>query len=353
MKDVNVNDRPLPGERVEELTGSAFAGEYEPVTVSLLPLRDLGKVTLTVDGPARARRRVDPGDGDRRRLRPAPHHARDGGGERLHDRAAADHAARRGRRAGGGHAHLLADGQGAGRRRGRRLPRRRCGSRRSAAATLSLPLRFTVRKGTLDPVDIPAGPWSHTIDLPWFEDEAADWNRDMAVKSLKKLREYGFTTASGLPVRDLPRLQGRRAAARLLRGDAQMKLFKETRLPHAGRHLLPVPRPEHLLPGRGGDAGGRLHRLQRVHQGGLRGGAEARRRGGLAAGLLEHRRRADRRRRGPQRRERRGVPQGVPQGAALLHGRQLVHGHQRARTRTSGCRRRCTWPTGTCTTRRG
>ncbi len=45
---------------------------------------------------------------------------------------------------------------------------------------LSLPLTFTVRKGTLDAVDIPVGPWSHTIDLPWFEEEAAEWNRAMA-----------------------------------------------------------------------------------------------------------------------------------------------------------------------------
>ena len=97
--------------------------------------------------------------------------------------------------------------------------------------TLTLPLRFTVRKGTLDPVDMPAGPFGHTIDLPWFEDEAAAWNHNMAVKSLKKLREYGFTTATGLPGAHLPRLQGRQAADRLLRGDAQMKLFKEAGFP--------------------------------------------------------------------------------------------------------------------------
>ena len=30
MNDVYSNDRPLPGERVEELTGTAFAGEYRP-----------------------------------------------------------------------------------------------------------------------------------------------------------------------------------------------------------------------------------------------------------------------------------------------------------------------------------
>ena len=55
MKDVQVGDRPLPGERTLELAGSAFIGEYEPVTVSLLPLRDLGKVSASVtdlQGPA-------------------------------------------------------------------------------------------------------------------------------------------------------------------------------------------------------------------------------------------------------------------------------------------------------------
>src|SRR5262249_28417452 len=48
MRDVHVNDRPLPGEKAKELTGSAFAGEYEPVTVSVYPLRDLDTVTVTV-----------------------------------------------------------------------------------------------------------------------------------------------------------------------------------------------------------------------------------------------------------------------------------------------------------------
>ena len=35
MRDVHVTDRPLPGERVDGLRGSAFAGELEPVTVSV------------------------------------------------------------------------------------------------------------------------------------------------------------------------------------------------------------------------------------------------------------------------------------------------------------------------------
>ena len=60
---------------------------------------------------------------------------------------------------------------------------------------------FRVRAGTLDPVDIPAGPFGYTIGIPWFGDdpEAARFNRQMATKSLQKLREYGFTACSGLP----------------------------------------------------------------------------------------------------------------------------------------------------------
>src|SRR5207248_2512205 len=97
---------------------------------------------------------------------------------------------------------------------------------------LTLPLRFTVHKGMLDAVDIPAGPFSHTIDLPWFEDEAGEWNRGMAMKSLKKLREYGFTTASGLPVLAYHGFKDGRPQIDFTAGDAQMKMFKE-----AGFHM--------------------------------------------------------------------------------------------------------------------
>src|SRR5262249_48941901 len=93
--------------------------------------------------------------------------------------------------------------------------------------TLSLPLRFIVRKGTLDPVDVPVGPWGHTIDLPWYEDEAGAWNRDMAVKSLRKMREYGFTTASGLPVVTFRGFKEGAPQLDFSQGDAQMRRFQE------------------------------------------------------------------------------------------------------------------------------
>src|SRR5208283_472223 len=47
MKDVYYNDTPAPGEVGKPIYGEAFAGEYEPVTMSLVPLKDLGQVTVS------------------------------------------------------------------------------------------------------------------------------------------------------------------------------------------------------------------------------------------------------------------------------------------------------------------
>ena len=64
-----------------------------------------------------------------------------------------------------------------------------------------VPLELTVRTGTLDPLDIPAGPWGYTLNIPWFDDDPAckAFNQAMAEKSLRKMREYGFTIFSGAP----------------------------------------------------------------------------------------------------------------------------------------------------------
>jgi hypothetical protein len=226
MKDVHVNDRPLPGEQVQELGGAAFAGEYAPVTLSLLPLRDLGKVTASVSdlkGPGAAAipaAAIDVGYVQHRISRvtmegsvytiaprlimPRSTAAAPAGVARtfwLTVKVPPDAAPGIYR----GLVHVKAE----------------------KGDAQSVPLRFTVRKGTLDAVDVPAGPWGHTIDLPWFDDEAADWNRAMAAKSLKKLREYGFTTASGLPELTLLGFKNGVPQIDFTRGDAQMKLFKE------------------------------------------------------------------------------------------------------------------------------
>lgn len=225
MKDVNVNDRPLPGEVGSALVGSGFAGEHVPVTVSLLPLRDLGNVTLTVgdlDGPERAaipsaaiavghvRHRLSRVTMEGSVYTIAPRH--------ILPRATAAVPA------GVTRTFWLTIQVPADAAPGSYRGEVRIAAERGDA--VKLPLTLTVRKGTLDPVDVPAGPWGHTIDLPWFEDEAADWNRAMAVKSLQKLREYGFTTATGLPVVTLRGFKAGQPQLEFTRADAQMKRFR-------------------------------------------------------------------------------------------------------------------------------
>jgi hypothetical protein len=226
MADVYHNDRPLPGEPVEELRASAFAGEYEPLTVSVLPLRDLGTVTATVTdlkGPGSAAipsGAVEIGYVQHRISRVTM----EGSVYTIAPRSIMPRAAA-----------PVPEGvtrtfwltvkvpaeAAAGEYRGTvRLAAEKGGS-------VAMPVRLTVRKGTLDAVDVPAGPWGHTIDLPWYDDEAATSNRAMTVRSLRKLREYGFTSVSGLPVVTYRGFKDGVPQLDFTRGDAQMKLLRE------------------------------------------------------------------------------------------------------------------------------
>jgi hypothetical protein len=232
MSDVYHNDRPLPGERADGLSGEAFAGEYEPVTVSVLPLHDLGRVAATVTdlrgpgGAAIPAAAVDVGYVQHRITRVTA----EGSVYTIAPRYVVPRAAA-----------AVPDGltrtfwltvkvpaeAPAGTYRGTVDLAAERGGR------LSLPLTFTVHAGTLDPVDVPAGPFGHTIDLPWYEDEAAGWNRTLAERSLRKLRDYGFTTATGLPVVTYRGFKDGVPQFDFSRADAQMRLFRENgfRLP--------------------------------------------------------------------------------------------------------------------------
>lgn len=65
----------------------------------------------------------------------------------------------------------------------------------------SIPLRLTVLKGSLDAMDIPAGPWGIYIETQWFKDDpkALAFNADMTGRGMRLLREHGFTLFSGAP----------------------------------------------------------------------------------------------------------------------------------------------------------
>jgi hypothetical protein len=226
MTDVHVGDRPLPDERVTELTGTAFAGEYEPVTLSLLPLRDLGSVQLTVGdlkcsgGAAIPAAAVDVGYVQHRISRVTAEGSVYTIAPKLIIPRAAAPVPKGVTRTFWLTVKVPKDAP-AGEYRGEVRVKAEKGGE------LTVPLRFVVRKGTLDPVDIPVGPWGHTIDLPWFADEAAGWNRTMAAKSLRKLREYGFTTATGLPSLTYHGFKNGVPQIDFSRGDAQMRLFRQ------------------------------------------------------------------------------------------------------------------------------
>jgi len=226
MSDVYYNDSPRADERVEKLAASAFAGEYEPVTFCVLPLKNLGDVAVTASalkGPGQASISADCIEIGHVQYRLA-RVTMEGSVYTIAPRlvqprnsvAAPKEMTRRfwltvkvpnDASPGLYHGTLKVESTQGG--------------------SSVIPLEVTVRKGTLDPVDVPAGPWGHTIKLPWYDEEVAEWNASMAGKSLEKLREYGFTSCSGLPV---VRYQGFRDGRPVLDfsvGDMQMKRLKD------------------------------------------------------------------------------------------------------------------------------
>ena len=95
--------------------------------------------------------------------------------------------------------------------------------------TTRLPIEFRVRSGTLDPVDIPVGPFGHTLGTPWPESDpaAAAFNKKLRTASLRKMREYGFTACSGLPTIGYGGFQEGRPRLDFTQADAQMREARE------------------------------------------------------------------------------------------------------------------------------
>ena len=181
MKDVYYNDTPLKSETGKPMTADVFAGEYAPVTVSVRPLVDLGKVSATVTPlagpgviPASA---IDVGYVSYRNrgidvysIRPhyiMPMNTVDMPKDLVRTfwltvKVPAD--ARPGVYRG---AVTITPGKG---------------------GPSTVPVELRVRAGTLDDIDVPAGPWGY--QTPYIDDTAC----------LRKIREYGFNLFSSGPV---------------------------------------------------------------------------------------------------------------------------------------------------------
>ena len=227
MDEIYYNDTPRKGEICTKLEGSAFAGEYEPLTLAVLPLKDLGRVAVTVsdlaNGPDKiVSTSVDVGYVSFRISRVTMEGSVYTISPRLiMPRNAIDMPKSIVRR------FWVTVKTPADAKPGLYKGELVIAPEQGTAA--KLPIEFKVCKGTLDAVDIPAGPWSYTIDIPWYGDDPAvpPWNTMMADKSLRKLREYGFTSFSGMPVVSYNGFKDGQPQINFATGDAQMELAKK------------------------------------------------------------------------------------------------------------------------------
>ena len=225
MEDVYYNDTPWQGERTEKFSGDAFAGEYEPITFSLVPLRDLGTVSVKVSDlkgtagtiPTSA---IDVGYVSYRLSRVTMEGSVYTIAPRLiMPRAQVDMPKDITRtfwltvKAPADVAAGLYAGKITITENGRNF---------------EMPLTFLVRNGTLDDADIPVGPWGHSIEIPWKADATSrELYEQLKRASLAKIREYGFNCATGIPTIPYRGFTAGRPILDFTQADADMKLLRE------------------------------------------------------------------------------------------------------------------------------
>lgn len=225
MEDVFFNDRPLSDEKDDTIRGSAFAGELESLPFAVAPLQGVsfaadGGISVTVSDltgpqgriPATA---IDLGSVSNRLTRVSS----EGTVYTISPRLIVP----------GG--KVMADGT----RRFWPTVKTPVDAKPGVykgefqitfrQRTKRLPIEFQVRTGTLDALDIPVGPFGHTLGTPWPDSDPAahDFNRKLRTDSLKKMREYGFTACSGIPTIQYRGIQNGQPQLEFTQADAEMR----------------------------------------------------------------------------------------------------------------------------------
>lgn len=182
MQDVYYNDTPFKSELGKPLSADVFAGEFGPLNLAVVPLKDLGQVTISpadLKGdagtiPASA---IDVGYVSYRIGRVTMEGSVYSIGPRFVMPTSTVQMPKDIVRQFWLTVKTPADAK----------PGRYTGNvtlKTEKGGTAQVPVELRVRKGALDDMDIPAGPWG--LEVPYMDNLA----------SLKKLREYGFTTFS-------------------------------------------------------------------------------------------------------------------------------------------------------------
>jgi hypothetical protein len=226
MDDVFANDLPRRDEINRPATGFGFAGELEPVTLGLYPLADLGDVKVSVSdlaGPAALPAScVKVGFVSNRLTRVNM----DGSVYTISPRMVMPR-------------DTVAVHQGVSRQFWLTVcpPVDAPAGVYRGTITLSpergkpakVPLEYRVFRGTLDALDVPAGPWGHEIGIPWYGEDPATrkWVETLSSRSLQRMRDYGLTTFSGLPEVHYKGFRDGKPELDFTRADRQMKLARE------------------------------------------------------------------------------------------------------------------------------
>ncbi|MDJ0763417.1 MAG: DUF6067 family protein [Myxococcota bacterium] len=225
MADVYPWDRPFQREIGRVPEALAFDGEYEPITFSIYPIQDLGETAVSVSdlkGPGVIRAsEIAVGYVSNRISRMTM----EGSVYTIKPRLVIPRSRVQIRKGEARRFWLtvrVPPGTAAGMYRGvvTVAP--------ASAPESAIPISIRVHSGGLDEVDIPIGPWGHEIDIPWIDGsrERDEWRHKMALLSLRRLRDYGFTTFSGLPVLTFKGFENGMPRIDFSLGDKQMKRAK-------------------------------------------------------------------------------------------------------------------------------
>ena len=199
MGNLNYNSAPVRGELGKPIAADAFQGEEAPLVLGVLPLKDLGRGEMAVSALTGPQGEIPASDIDvgyvsNRITRETP----DGAVYTIAPRVILPRSSvampKGMTRYFFLHIHTPA-GASPGVYTGQVTFTPETGE------ATPLPVRFTVRKGQLDGMDIPAGPFGGAIGVPWLggDPAAAAFGAEMTGKSLRLMRERGFTLFTGVP----------------------------------------------------------------------------------------------------------------------------------------------------------